>query len=217
MQRDYVIVGSGLSALAFGALMAAAGKRVLLLEAHYVPGGYGHTFVQGKPPDEYRFNAQLHYVWNCGPDDTVGLFLRKLGLHEHVGFERLDPMGFDRMRMPGYALDIPNDWELLADRLAALFPADADRCRDFLTEVCGVADEIDHLPKAPRTLRMLPQLYRYRRMIRHRKATLQDGPQALHEGEVLGIEVDPLQVGDAHGHDVAGAQLPCDPGGWGAE
>jgi phytoene dehydrogenase-like protein len=44
MRPDYLIVGSGLSALAFGALMAKAGKRVTVLEAHYLPGGYGHTF-----------------------------------------------------------------------------------------------------------------------------------------------------------------------------
>ena len=44
MRPDYLIVGSGLSALAFGALMAKVGKRVTVLEAHYLLSGYGHTF-----------------------------------------------------------------------------------------------------------------------------------------------------------------------------
>ena len=123
MRPDYLIIGSGLSGLAFAALMARAGKRVTVLEAHYAPGGYGHTFSFGHAPDVYRFNAQFHYVWNCGPDETVGRFLRKLELDDEVTFERLDSNGFDRMRMPGYALDIPNDWDILASRLAALFPA----------------------------------------------------------------------------------------------
>ena len=132
MRPDYLIIGSGLSGLAFGALMARAGKRVTVLEAHSAPGGYGHTFSFGRAPDVYRFNAQFHYVWNCGPDETVGRFLRKLELEDEVTFERLDSNGFDRMRMPGYALDIPNDWDMLASRLAALFPRHADRCRAFL-------------------------------------------------------------------------------------
>jgi transposase len=34
MKTDYLIVGSGLSALVFGALMAKAGKTVRVLEAH---------------------------------------------------------------------------------------------------------------------------------------------------------------------------------------
>ncbi len=174
MRPDYLIVGSGLSALAFGALMARAGKRVSLLEAHYAPGGYGHTFSYTHASDVYRFNAQLHYVWNCGPEETVGRFLRKLGLEDEVTFERLDGSGFDRMRMPGYALDIPNDWDMLISRLAALFPGHADRCRAFLDEVRGVEREIDSLPPAPRALRMIPRLHRLRRIIRYRNATLQD-------------------------------------------
>ena len=71
MQPDYLIVGSGLSSLAFGALMAKAGKRVTVLEAHYLAGGYGHTFSYQHADDVYRFNAQFHYVWNCGPEETV--------------------------------------------------------------------------------------------------------------------------------------------------
>lgn len=174
MRPDYLIAGSGLSALAFGALMARAGKRVTVLEAHYAPGGYGHTFSYGQAPDVYRFNAQFHYVWNCGPEQTVGRFLQKLGLEDEVTFERLDSNGFDRMRMPGYALDIPNDWGMLASRLAALFPRHADRCGAFLDEVRAVEREIDALPPPPRALRMIPRLHRFRRIIRHRRATLQD-------------------------------------------
>ncbi|MGB5373104.1 MAG: NAD(P)-binding protein [Polyangiales bacterium] len=174
MKPDYLIVGSGLSALAFGALMARAGKRVTVLEAHYAPGGYGRTFSFGSAPDVYRFNAQFHYVWNCGPDETVGRFLRRLELEDEVTFERLDSNGFDRMRMPGYALDIPNDWDLLASRLAALFPRDADRCRAFLGEVRQVERQIDSLPPMPGALRMIPRLHRFCRIFRYRSATLQD-------------------------------------------
>jgi phytoene dehydrogenase-like protein len=173
MKPDYLIVGSGLSALAFGALMSQAGKRVQILEAHSVPGGYGHTFGFHHGSDEYRFNAQFHYVWNCGSQDTVGLFLRKLGLEVDVTFERLDPQGFDRMRAPGYALDIPNDWDLLAARLAELFPRDAGKCRAFLDEVRGVEKEIGELPPPPRGLRIIPHLHKMRRLIRYRNSTLQ--------------------------------------------
>ena len=179
MRPDYLIVGSGLSALAFGALMARAGKRVTVLEAHSAPGGYGHTFSFGRAPDVYRFNAQFHYVWNCGPDETVGRFLRKLELEDEVTFERLDSNGFDRMRIPGYALDIPNDWDTLASRLAALFPRHADRCSAFLGEVRRVEREIDSLPPTPRALRMIPRIHRLRRIVRYRNATLQDAFDAF--------------------------------------
>lgn len=48
MKADYLIVGSGLSALVFGALMANSGKTVQILEAHEHPGGFGHTFTMAK-------------------------------------------------------------------------------------------------------------------------------------------------------------------------
>ncbi|MHC4830872.1 MAG: phytoene desaturase family protein [Planctomycetota bacterium] len=174
MSRDILVVGSGLAGLAFAALASKAGMRVRVLEAHYVPGGYGHTFSFGKEPDVYRFNAQLHYVWNCGPDETVGRFLRRLGLEEKVTFTRLDPQGFDRMRMPGYALDVPNDWEALEERVAALFPRDRAACRAFLQEVRGLAEELQAVSSAPRGPRMLLRMMRLRRVMRYRNATLQD-------------------------------------------
>jgi all-trans-retinol 13,14-reductase len=132
MKTDFLIVGSGLSALVFGALMANAGKTVRILEAHEHPGGFGHTFTMAK---KYTFNAQLHYVWDCGEGYTVNRVLKKLNLDKEVTFERYDPNGFDHMRMPGYALDIPSDPQELIRRLSDLFPQDAENIRKFVMEV----------------------------------------------------------------------------------
>ena len=117
---DYLIVGSGLAALVFGALMARSGRTVHIVEAHEFPGGFGHTFEMG---NRYRFNAQFHYVWNCGEGDTVNRVLRKLGLDDEVRFNRYDPDGFDHMHMPGYSLRIPSDPEELIRRLVDQVPA----------------------------------------------------------------------------------------------
>ncbi len=132
MNTDYLIVGSGLSALVFGALMAKSGKTVLVLEAHEHPGGFGHSFTLAK---KYTFNAQFHYVWDCGPGQTVDRVLQKLGLGSAVTFERYDPNGFDHMRMPGYALDIPADSAELVQRLSQLFPDHREQLRRFIAEV----------------------------------------------------------------------------------
>ena len=45
---DYAIIGMGIGGLTLGALLAQAGKKVIIFEQHYVPGGYGHTFRQGE-------------------------------------------------------------------------------------------------------------------------------------------------------------------------
>ena len=64
---DYAIIGMGIGGLTLGALLARAGHKVVILEQHYVPGGYGHTFRQGR----FSFCAELHYVWDCGPVERV--------------------------------------------------------------------------------------------------------------------------------------------------
>ncbi len=176
MHSDHLILGSGLAGLSVGALLARQGASVRVLEAHYHPGGYGHTFVEGP----YRFNAQLHYVWNCGEGRTVNRFLRKLGLHEEVTFEEYDRQGFDRMRMPGHEVDIPCDLGLLAERLAEEVPGCGDAVRSFLREVELVSEGLEQVSSLRSPLTAARQLGRLRRVARYRAATLQDAFDAHH-------------------------------------
>ena len=170
MSTDYLIVGSGLCALVFGALMARSGRRVTVLEAHDVPGGFGHTFSMGRA---YRFNAQLHYVWNCGEGDTVQRTLQHLGLDREVSFERFDPAGFDHMRMPGYALDIPGDPAVLRRRLGALFPAHSAQIGRFLEAVELTRRGLDSLGAGPAAWRHIDNWRGAARLLAYRNATLQ--------------------------------------------
>ena len=75
-EYDYVFIGTGHSAITCAALLANSGKKVCMLEAHDIPGGYAQSFKRG----EYYFCAQVHYIWSCGPGDKIFEILRKLGL-----------------------------------------------------------------------------------------------------------------------------------------
>ncbi|MBL8682493.1 MAG: NAD(P)/FAD-dependent oxidoreductase [Myxococcales bacterium] len=165
---DFLVVGSGLAGLAFAALAARAGRRVLVLEAHEKAGGYGHTFTVGA----HQFNAQLHYVWNVGEGRTVHRFLSRLGLVDAVPFVRLDVDGYDHMRIPGFSLDIPSDFDELARRLAALFPSHAGALRAFVAEVRATDEELEAIPSSLRELSLIAHGHGYRRLFRYRNATL---------------------------------------------
>ena len=43
-ESEVVVIGSGLAGLTCAGILAAAGKRVTVLESHYHPGGAAHTF-----------------------------------------------------------------------------------------------------------------------------------------------------------------------------
>jgi phytoene dehydrogenase-like protein len=138
---DYLILGSGISALSFGALMANSGKKVRVLEAHEYPGGYGHTFPQAG--GKYKFNAQFHYVWGCGEGQLVNRVLKKVGLN--IPFVKLEPNGFDRMRIPGYSLSIPANYETLIERLSNTFPENRNDIRKFFKTVQTISSGLGYL------------------------------------------------------------------------
>ncbi|MCU0550911.1 MAG: NAD(P)/FAD-dependent oxidoreductase [Leptolyngbya sp. Prado105] len=171
MAIDYLIVGSGLSALVFGALMAKTGKKVQILEAHEYPGGFGHTFTLAK---KYSFNAQLHYVWDCGEGQTVNRVLKKLDLDQQVTFNRYDPNGFDHMRMPGYALDIPSDPQALIHRLSVLFPDHADQIRQFVLEIQKTSSSLKRLSPPINPAELLQHLSEVFSTVMYLNRTLQD-------------------------------------------
>ncbi len=171
MTTDYLIVGSGLSALVFGALMANSGKTVQILEAHEHPGGFGHTFTMAK---KYTFNAQLHYVWDCGEGYTVNQVLKKLGLDQDVTFERYDPNGFDHMRMPGYTLEIPSEPEELIRRLSELFPEDAPSICKFVNEIQKTREGLKKLSPPVQPAELLKHSGEVFCAVKYLNSTLQD-------------------------------------------
>jgi len=143
---EFLVVGSGIAGLVFAALMSRTGRKVVVLEAHEYAGGYGHTFRMGRSA---KFNAQLHYVWNCGEGQTVHKILKKLQLEQQVTFELMDPDGFDHMVMPGYSLKIPASSEELIRRLHVLFPEHRRAIEKFIGTVNKVALGLDVLSSRP--------------------------------------------------------------------
>ncbi len=171
MKTDYLILGSGLSGLVFGSLMAKSGKKVQILEVHEHPGGFGHTFMMAK---KYKFNAQLHYVWDCGEGYTVNRVLKRLNLDRTVTFERYDPDGFDHMIMPGYSLKIPSESEKLIHRLSELFPQDANQIRKFVLEVKKTREGLKRLSPPVNPVELLQHFGEVSCAVMYLYSTVQD-------------------------------------------
>ena len=63
---DAIIIGSGLGGMATAAFLAKEGKKVLVLEKHYTPGGFTHVFTRRG----YEWDVGLHYVGEVNREKT---------------------------------------------------------------------------------------------------------------------------------------------------
>ncbi|PIK39335.1 hypothetical protein BSL78_23841 [Apostichopus japonicus] len=71
---DAVIVGSGIGGLAMGAIMAKAGKKVLVLEQHDQSGGCCHSFIE----KGFEFDVGIHYCGELGEGTLTRVLIDQL-------------------------------------------------------------------------------------------------------------------------------------------
>ena len=62
---DTIIIGTGIGGMSCGAALAKMGHRVLMLEQHYLPGGYTHMFAR----KGYEWDVGVHAIGEQGPDN----------------------------------------------------------------------------------------------------------------------------------------------------
>lgn len=170
---DDIVIGSGMAGLTVGALLARSGRRVLLLEAHDTAGGYAHTFTVRN----YRFCAQVHYIFNCGEGESIHAFLDKIGVVKDVPFVRLDVEGFDHVVVDRERFRIPTGLAKFEGRLLRRFPEAAAPLREYfrLVGLCGVElDQLDGLPDKITAPLLLKSAWKYRHLLRFLKWTLDD-------------------------------------------
>lgn len=55
---DYVVIGSGIAGLYSAALLSKIGKKVVVLEQHYIAGGCMHIFED----KGFKFDTGIHYL-----------------------------------------------------------------------------------------------------------------------------------------------------------
>lgn len=168
---DYLVIGSGLSALSVSSLLVKAGHKVTMLEAHESPGGYAHTFEV----DHFQFCAQIHYIWGCAPGQTIHEFLRHLGLHEDVTFQAYDPSGYDVAVLPdGKRVGIPFGFDKLLETISAPYPEQKNNTKQFLDVITKLKYEMSQLPSRIKWWHFITQGWCSTTLIKYRTKTLQD-------------------------------------------
>jgi all-trans-retinol 13,14-reductase len=170
---DDLVMGAGMAGLAVASLLAQSGRRVLVVEAHDVPGGYAHTFAMR----EFRFCAQVHYIFGCGEGQTIDRLLRRLELSERIPFARLDCEGYDHIVVAGERVRIPSGLARYREQLLRRYPQWRAPILGYFETLIAVGDALDRSDDLPRTITPLGVLrlgYRFRHLLRYARSTLED-------------------------------------------
>jgi len=119
---DAVVIGSGLGGLTTAAYLAAAGRRVIVLEQHDLAGGNSQVFRR----KHYEFDVGLHYLGDCSPSGVIPTVLRGIGLADRVSFREMDPDGFDTLVFPDFTFRVPRGWTAFRAAFAEHFPDEVE-------------------------------------------------------------------------------------------
>lgn len=123
---DAIVIGAGVGGMVCAGFLARAGKSVLLLDHHYLPGGCCTAF----PRKGYTFDAAVHHIGACGRFGIIGQILSRFGMN--FRFVHLNPM--DNLTFPDAEIQIPADIDDYAAQLSLRFPGEKEQIARFFKD-----------------------------------------------------------------------------------
>ncbi len=140
---DSIIIGSGAGGLSAALCLARAGQKVAVIEQHYVPGGWCHSFYI----DGHRFSPGVHYIGLLDKGHSTSNLYKGLGIANDLVFFRMNPRAYEHCWIGEERIDMPAEADHLYESLAERFPKDKKGLKKYLELVQNVAKEIQLIPK----------------------------------------------------------------------
>ena len=123
---DVIIVGAGGGGMGAALELTRAGKKVLIIEQHYRPGGYMTNFSRSG----YTFEVSLHAMDNLNPGRTVERFFKEIDIYDKLKPVKADPM-YKACFPDNFDIVIPADVNEYKKVLAEKFPDQAESIEKF--------------------------------------------------------------------------------------
>ena len=124
---DAIIIGSGMGSLTTAALLSKEGKKVLVLERHYVAGGFTHVFKR----KGYEWDVGIHYI---GEVQNLNSPIRKM--FDYVSDQNLkwEDMGevYDRIIIGDKTYDFVKGVDNFKNKLVSYFPDESDAIEKYI-------------------------------------------------------------------------------------
>lgn len=116
---DYVVIGSGMGGMSTAAILAGLGRRVLVLEGHYVPGGFTHAFKRKR----WHWDVGVHAIGEVTAKSLLGRVLTAL-TGERLQWASLGNP-YEQFYYPeGFTIEFPDNPRDYREALIEKFPAE---------------------------------------------------------------------------------------------
>lgn len=139
---DAIIIGSGAGGLACAICLARRGMKVLVLEQHDVPGGWCHSFYL----NGHRFTPGVHYIGRLAEGQTTNDLYRGLDMANDLVFFRMNPDGYEHVKIGEHRFDYPGNFDQLIERLSERFPEEKKNISKYLKLTRTVCRELYSIP-----------------------------------------------------------------------
>lgn len=127
---DAIVIGSGMGGMSCAAALAKMGQRVLLLEQHYIPGGYTHMFAR----KGFHWDAGVHAIGEMHPKATPYRVLDWIGRGQVQWNSLGNP--FDVFRFSdGFEWGLPDTRQAYFDQLYTQFPEQREALDRYFEQV----------------------------------------------------------------------------------
>ena len=123
--------------------LARAGQKVVVIEQHYVPGGWCHSFYI----DGQRFSPGVHYIGSMDKGQSTSNLYKGLGIANDLVFFRMNPDAYEHCWIGDERIDMPAEIDHLYESLAKRFPKEKKGIKKYLELVKNVSREIHLIPK----------------------------------------------------------------------
>ena len=127
---DVIIIGSGISGLTAGVLLAQKGRKVLILEKHFKAGGWTHTFKR----DNYEWDVGIHYIGEIHNKRSYVRKLFDLISNGNLEWHKMDN-NYDRIIFPDKEYNFVAPRKQFIEDMVDYFPGTGNKMEQYIQKI----------------------------------------------------------------------------------